>query len=116
MQTVTKTQKKLVFLSTEVPADCVRMAQVAILSDDSWHLIAPWPHRAHGLSRSIPMPEVTCPIVDVSAVKDDLRMREIFNRYVAPYAGVINLSGLLSGLEGLGAKVLNNKRIAKKVQ
>jgi len=106
-------QKKLVFVSTAVPAECVKNAQVAIVSKDSWHLIAPWPHRAHGLGRSIPMPEVRCPVVDVRPVQDEAKMRTLFNVCVVPYGGVVKLDELLAGLEALGAVV---QRVAKKVQ
>lgn len=114
METVQRTQKTLVFVSAEVPAVCAQHAQVAIVTAKSWHLIAPWPYQAHGLSLSIGMPEVRCPVVDVSRV-DHAAFRRVYAQHVVPYAGVTNLAELLHGLEALGA-VVKTKRVAKKVQ
>lgn len=99
------TQKKMVLAATSVPEDCIRRAQVMIVTDMTWHLIGPGNLRAHGLSRDIPQPTVTCPVVDVSKVRDDEKMGAIIRTCVTPTAGVINMAGLLTGLEALGGNV-----------
>lgn len=99
-------KRKLVVMATAVPEDVVRQAQVLIVTRDTWHLIGPGKLRAHGLSREIPAPSVTCPMVDVSGVKDEERMRGIMEACVSPVAGVFNMAGLTTGLEALGGKVV----------
>jgi hypothetical protein len=98
---------KLVFVSTEVPEECIQRAQVAIVTDNGWHLLAPIPYRCHGLDKFVPMPKVNCPIVDIRPVRmdDDDKMMAVMASCVDRSTGVINMSGLLSGLEALGAKV-----------
>jgi hypothetical protein len=103
--TIVKELKQKVFVANEVPDECVAHAQVAIISNLSWHLIAPNPYRAHGMSEALPLPKVACPIVDVRSVTDDEAMMKVMSACVDKTAGVINLSGLLTGLEALGAVV-----------
>lgn len=76
-QAVVLGKKKMVFVSSETPDEVVKRAQVVIVSDGRWHLIGPAPFRAHGLGAAIPLPKVTCPVVDVSRVRDDLRMKQV---------------------------------------
>jgi hypothetical protein len=108
VQTVHLSKQKLVFISTEVPDECVRRAQVVIVSEAGWHLIGPAPFRAHGLGNAMPLPQVRCPVVDVSAVTDDVGMKRVLDGCVTLQAGVINLAGLLTGLEALGGVVLKD--------
>lgn len=108
-QAVVLNKKKMVFVSSETPDEVVKRAQVVIVSDGRWHLIGPAPFRAHGLGAAIPLPKVTCPVVDVSRVRDDLRMKQVMDACVSVHAGVINLDGLLTGLEALGGIVLRSQ-------
>lgn len=85
--------------------DCVKRAQVLIVGEHSWHLIGAKPYRMHCLSSFAPVPAVRCPRVDVGGVKDDERMGRIMMACVSDAAGVINMDGLLTGLEALGGKV-----------
>lgn len=95
---------KLVYLGTEVPDECIANAQVVIKTEDTWHVIAPNPYRMH-CTADIPMPEVKCPIVDIRGVKDEEAMRAVMEKCTDKSAGVLNMAGLLTGLEALGAKV-----------
>ena len=97
--------KKFVFSSSAIPDECVRHAQVAIITEATWHLIGPEPYRAHGVMDVMPMPVVTCPVVDIRLVQDEEKMALVMNSTTDRAAGVINMSGLLTGLEALGAKV-----------
>lgn len=106
METViTKQLKQKVFVANAVPDECIERAQVVIVSGLSWHIIAPNPFRAHGLGNAIPVPTVKCPVVDVRGVQDDAAMMKVMAACVDKSAGVINLDGLLTGLQALGAKV-----------
>jgi len=98
-------KKKYVFSASAVPEESVKAAQVLIVAEFSWHVIAPAPHRVHCLLSFAPVPTVTCPVVDVRGVQDDEKMAEIIKACTDPSAGVINLNGLLTGLEAMGAKV-----------
>lgn len=100
-----QTVKKYVFASNEVPEECVKRAQVVIVGAFSWHLIAPAPYRMHCMLSFAPMPAVNCPVIDVKNVSDDEGMARVMAACADPTAGVINLDGLLTGLEALGAKV-----------
>lgn len=102
------TETKHVFLSTTVPNEVVEHAQVAILTEATWHLIGPAPYRAHGLLSFAPLPEVHCPVVDITPIPSpgmDEKVREIILAHTDPRAGVTDLDGLLAGLGALGAKV-----------
>ena len=83
-----------------------------IVTDMTWHLIGPGNLRAHGLSRDIPQPTVTCPVVDVSKVRDDEKMGAIIRTCVTPTAGVINMAGLLTGLEALGGMIKRSGQLS----
>ncbi len=98
--------KELMLVSTEVPEDCIRRAQVAIVTENGWYLLVPGA-RITGLSKWVPLPKVTCPVVDITPIRmdDDDKMMKIMSVCVSKTAGVINLAGLLIGLEALGAKV-----------
>jgi hypothetical protein len=98
---------KLVFISTAIPEESMKHAQVVIVTGKTWHIIAPAPYRAH-VDGSMEMPEMRCPIVDVSAFSTDYqdeKMAQIVKATTDAQAGVINLAGLLTGLEALGATV-----------
>lgn len=97
-------QKKMVVAAVGVPEECIRNAQVMIVTGETWHLIAPGSLRVHGLSKDMPVPVVGCPVWDVSGVKDLDRMRAIMDACVTPAAGVFNMAGLTTGLEALGGK------------
>ena len=128
METDTKVLK-VVFVAHEIPEESLAHAQVAIVSEDTWHLIAPNPYRIHSTA-DIPMPEVKCPIVNISGVKNEDGMRAVMQTCVDKTAGVINLFGLLTGLEALGAVItqrpvfkaadvsrsFHGKRVASKVR
>lgn len=105
---VRKSEVKLVFLAHEVPEESLGHAQAAIISDGTWHLIAPNPYRIHSTA-DIPMPKVNCPVVDIRGVTDEEGMRRVMDACTDKSAGVINLDGLLTGLEALGAKVTRIK-------
>lgn len=101
----TPTKTKYVFSASAVPDESVKAAQVVIVAEFSWHVIAPAPYRMHCLLSFAPVPKVACPVVDVRGVQDDEKMAEIIKACTDPSAGVINLDGLLTGLEAMGAKV-----------
>jgi hypothetical protein len=114
--TITHVQKKKVFVASEVPAECVRRAQVAIRTGISWHLIGPNNCRAHGFSRYVPMPEVRCPVVDTRQILDEVAAKAVLARCTDRKRGVFALDELLDGLEALGAIVQDPQRVAIKVQ
>lgn len=96
---------KYVISATAVPDECVKAAQVLVIGEFSWHVIAPAPYRMHCLMSFAPVPVVTCPVVDVRGVADDEGMARIIRTCTDPSGGVINMDGLLAGLAALGAKV-----------
>lgn len=99
------TQTKQVMLSMALSEDCIRNAQVLIVEEGRWHVLAPKPYRMHCDSGFAPVPTVRCPVVDVRNVQDDEAMGRVMGTCVDPTFGVINLAGLLTGLEALGATV-----------
>ena len=105
MEANLKPQKQMMFLSRVTPEECLERAQVAILNENGWAFIAPAPYRAYVLSA--PLPNVNCPVVDVRQVRveDDDRMFAVINECVNETVGVIDMDGLLNGLEELGAQV-----------
>lgn len=105
MDTKMVTQTKQVMLSMALPEDCIRNAQVLIVEEGRWHVLAPKPYRMHCDSGFAPVPTVGCPVVDVRHVQDDEGMGRVMAVCVDPTFGVINLAGLLTGLEALGAVV-----------
>lgn len=111
MATIATQQLKTryVFSASAVSDECVKAAQVVICTEFSWHVIAPVPYRLHCLLSFAPVPAVKCAVVDVRGVADDEGMARVMGACTDATAGVINLGGLLTGLEALGAKVSNQK-------
>lgn len=111
-------QATQVLLATAPMEECVKRAQVVIVSEHSWHLIAPRPYKMHCLNSFAAVPTVTCPVVDVREVPDARsdEMFRVMQACTADQAGVINLAGLLTGLEALGAKRWTRIDTAAKVQ
>jgi hypothetical protein len=105
MNSVVPVKPKYVFTASDTPDECVRNAQVLVVGEFSWHVIAPAPFRLHCLLSFAPVPQVRCAVVDVHGVTDDGKMAELIRTCTDPSAGVINLDGLLTGLEALGGKV-----------
>jgi hypothetical protein len=105
MDTKVVTQKKQVMLSMALPEDCIRNAQVLIVEAGRWHVLAPKPYRMHGDSTFMPEPVVSCARVDVREIADEAGMSRVMGTCIDPTFGVINLDGLLTGLEALGGKV-----------
>lgn len=103
--TATPSKTKYVFSASAAPDECVKAAQVVIVAEFSWHVIAPAPYRMHCLLSFAPVPAVACPVVDVKGVQDDEGMAKLIRTCTDPSAGVLNLDGLLTGLEALGGKV-----------
>lgn len=99
------TKTKYVISAMAVPDECVRAAQVLVIGEFSWHVIAPAPYRMHCMMSFAPVPVVTCPVVDVRGVADDEGMAWIVRNCTDPSGGVINLDGFLTGMEALGGKV-----------
>jgi len=112
---------KLLRVAHDIPRESIERAQVVILSDRTWSLIAPAPYRVHALSREVPLPAVTCPLIDIRSVglstgQTD-RMLEVVEKCIHTDEGVIDLKGLISGLKALGAVVLPEiERVASRVQ
>ena len=104
---ITETNVKMVYISKAVHEECIRRAQVLIVTEETWHLIGPEPYRAHGDRMFAKAPKVTCPIINLSAVDEgnDEKVAEIIKACTAPTAGVINMEGLIAGLSALGGKV-----------
>ena len=97
--------KTNVVSANAVPDEVVKAAQVVIVAEFSWHVIAPAPYRMHCLMSFAPLPAVSCPVVDVKGIADDEKMAAILKSCTDPIAGVINMDGLLTGLAALGGKV-----------
>ena len=94
-----QTKTKYVVSASAVPDEVVKAAQVVIVAEYSWHVIAPAPYRMHCLMSFAPLPAVSCPVVDVKGIADDEKMAAILKSCIDPIAGVINMDGLLTGLE-----------------
>lgn len=88
--------------------EAARFAQVLLVDRKfvpvRWYIFAPQPYRAHGEGE---VPTVICPVVDCTGIPDGdemtLKMAKIIGRCVDAVHGVLNKSGLLTGLEALGA-------------
>lgn len=106
---------KIVVSVSAVPEESVQAAQVVIVGDFTWHIIAPAPNRMHCLLTFAPVPTVACPVIDVTGVKNDEGMAEIIRACTDPKAGVINMDGLLTGMAALGAKITKPEAQPKKV-
>ena len=100
-----QTKTKYVVSASAVPDEVVKAAQVVIVAEYSWHVIAPAPYRMHCLMSFASLPAVSCPVVDVKGIADDEKMAAILKSCTDPIAGVINMDGLLTGLVALGGKV-----------
>lgn len=106
----TDTGKQVLFFGKVTPEEVAARAQV-LLVDHSyepvrWYIFAPAPYRAQGTGE---VPTVTCAVVDCTAIPNDdesmTRMATVIGRCVDTVHGVINKSGLLTGLAALGAVV-----------
>jgi hypothetical protein len=94
--------KQLVLLSINTTSTDVANAQVAITDGEKWAIIAPFKH-VSGLSRFAAMPNVSCPVVNVCGVNNDL-YAGIVRRHTGP-EGVNNIDQLLQEMEAVGAQV-----------
>jgi len=115
MEAKMKPQKQMMFLSKATPEECIERAQVAIINENGWFLIGPAPYRAYV---NTPQPSVKCAIVDIRPVRmdDDESLFAVVDRNVDKTVGVIDMAGLLRGLEGLGAVVTpaRSQRVASR--
>lgn len=103
--------RRQILCGTEVPEECIRRAQVVIMTAETWHILAAAPYRA-GFSReetTIPDDMLSCPIVNISELPEELdaQVAELIRNHYTPETGVVLLPELLSGLVKLGAKVMN---------
>ena len=96
--------RKQVYLATDVPEDVARFAQVAIVTRETWHLLGP--RRAHGVLSYAALPAVTCPIVDISQLPEskDYEVGTVLRSYLGA-SGVLEAEQLIFELEMLGAIV-----------
>jgi hypothetical protein len=78
-------------------------AQVAIESLETWTVIANR-QRASGLKSFGPMPQVFCPVVDVSGVQDDEAVLRVVKQWIGP-EGVRDVAALCKALQDVGAVV-----------
>jgi hypothetical protein len=75
-------------------------ARIAFRDTRCWLVVgASW--KASGLIEFAQMPEVHCPIVDLSNVPDDQMLQHLMSKHI----GATNLEELLNFLLGLGATV-----------
>lgn len=104
--------KKVVLVAKQVPAECVKRAQVLVLTDKTWHILAPNPYRAHGLLSEGTTPKVKCLVLDLSRVpaENDEKTAQVIKDCTAEHAGVINMEGLVSGLCALGGRVVSESK------
>lgn len=104
-----RTERRLILRATEVPDECIKRAQAVIITESAWHLIAPLPWKLSCL-KDMDIPEtVTCPIVDISALPEELdtQVAQVIAENYSLDSGVTNLPALLAGLVQLGAVVTN---------
>ncbi len=101
-------EKRALFFGRVTPDEAVAQAQVMVVVNGRWFIHAPEPYRCNGSGE---LPVVSCPVVDCSGIPDDLfaQMARVIGDCVDVVHGVINRSGLLTGLEALGAKVQRDK-------
>ena len=98
---------KTVLTSNSVPDEAVAHAQVVILTQHGWHMIA-GAQRVHAYDTDkMPLPAVNCPIIDVSTIpeENDDAAKDIIVANTSKAAGVTNLPALVRGLKAMGAKV-----------
>jgi len=84
--------------------DVERFAQVMLVDGEAWWVKAPAPYRAYGNGE---LPKVSCPVVDISGIEAEnfAQMARLVGDCVDVVHGVLNRSGLLTGLEALGGRV-----------
>lgn len=80
---------KYVVTSSAVPDECISHAQVLIVGESSWHVIAPAPYRLHCLLSFERVPKVSCPVVNV------IKMEELLIR-LSRLGATIALAGVSS--------------------
>lgn len=103
------TQTKQMVVATPVLEEALQRAQVLIVEGKRWHVLAPRPYRAQGdWGIEEVKALVNCPIIDVSRVPAELdeTMGAVIRGCVDVNAGVFNRAGLLTGLEAIGAVVV----------
>ena len=103
--------KRVLFMGKVSPEEAARNAQVMVVVDGRWFIYAPAPYRAHGEGE---LPEVNCPVVDCSEIPENLfvQMSHVIGDCVDAVHGVLNKSGLLTGLEALGATYAERTELA----
>lgn len=105
IQTVTY-NRKLVQIASDVSEDVIRGAKVAVVTDCSWHIFGR--QRAHSFDLvNNPLPGgLTCPVVDVSRVKDDARSTDLITGMIE---GRYSMAEFMAGMKALGATVAHRQ-------
>ena len=109
--------KRALFYGRVEPELAARNAQVMVLVGGSpstgsgqghWFVYAPQPYRCNGSGDA---PKVSCPVADCSAIPEDkfAEMARVIGGCVDVVHGVINKRGLLTGLEALGASIVDHR-------
>ena len=78
--------------------------QIALLGARSWALIGPY-FRHTGLLDRWPMPEVACPVIDISRL-DPQRLPRILHAHVHTPSGIEDVGGLIKALLRAGGRQL----------
>ena len=93
--------KTLIAAGNLVPDEALDLAEVCILTGTTWHVYARGKHVT--FSNEIERPELTCPIVDISNLNEELdgKVADIMGAYHQTH----ELADLLEGLSNLGATV-----------
>jgi hypothetical protein len=96
---------KKVFASEAPPEEVIRAAQLAIVTEHTWHILGQ--RRAYGERSFCELPEVACPIVDISALPAsmDEAVGSVIGEHATPI-GYRDVPTLLAELEKLGAQVI----------
>jgi hypothetical protein len=115
MEANLKPQKQMMYMAKVTPADCYRHAQVVILNENGSWVIAPAPYGAYVVNEQVL--HFPVPVVDVRQVReeDDERLKAVLRDCVDDEAGVMDMAGLLRGLEALGATIVScSQRVASR--
>ncbi len=78
-------------------------AQIAFLGEQCWKIFGPY-WKETGLLEEYPMPELDCPVVDITAVDAD-QAGKIIRKYTA-ISECTDVPRLVKALVSIGAKVL----------
>ena len=91
-------------INNQVPDEVLDRLQLVVVTEESIHFIAPEPYRTVIWDREFELPDLHCPIIDVTDI-DVEQVGDVIQKYTDRRRGVVNMEALRFEMEGLGARV-----------